>query len=622
MVKKTKRILRRRAAAWAAAVLILLTALVACKPSEGCDDTTEPSGPVFVKICDNGMSEYEIVRPDKGYYDVLKEAVQSLRKAFSQHAGVDMNVSEDWVKDASEIPASATEILIGNTNRSESAQAAEGLKINDYRVKYFAASRRLVIVGGSDEATAQAVKLFTDSFVKECENGVIEIDETLDRCERGEYEASSLSINGHDVSEFEIVIPDAANRDEKYAAELIGSAIARKTGIPIPTVAVRKATGAPSIRIGGAADAVTLAVGELCVGSAAGAPEMLLIGGSGGYAVAAARRFIEKYIEGISGNAAVGTAVAEPAAFSAAVYPADEKGIIGGMRLALADQKNSVCAIVDIEAGDNAPVLWSFAPTAAKGFSVSKSDNRIDECRLRYSPVLGKYVFCITSSSGFIGVGEYPSGKCIFDTSLPGYGPHSIEYLPSGAIAVACSGNGNESKAMIRFYPANDKGAITLKCVSVALEGAHGIIWDDVREILWAVGTKEIVAFEVSGSGTGATISAIPGYRATLPKAGGHDISAYYGDPDRLWIGGGNIVIFNKQNGSFANAPGSVSVGGTKCIGNLDDGRIIRTVATGVYAAHDTDRYVIFDAEGKRAGEVIFNTRAFYKARIFDPRYT
>ena len=161
-----------------------------------------------------------------------------------------------------------------------------------------------------------------------------------------------------------------------------------------------------------------------------------------------------------------------------------------------------------------------------------------------------------------------------------------------------------------------------LKCQSVMLEGAHGIIWDDVRELLWAVGTKDIVAFEVSGELTDATLSAVTVYSATLPQNGGHDIAAFYGDPDRVWIGGGNIVIFNKSTGTFADAPGSVSSGSTKCIGNLDDGRIIRTVATNVYAAHDTDRYLLFDANGQQISETVFTSRAFYKARLFDPRYT
>lgn len=623
MGKKTTHAAIWRAVAMTAALLILLASFCACVKNDngGTDESTTEPQPVSVAICSGGASEYQIVRPDRGYTDTLKDAVQLLRKSLSENANVDMKVIEDWVKDVSEIPAEAAEILIGNTNRPESAATAEGLRVDDFRIKYCAASRRLVIVGGSDEATAAAVGYFAKTFVGGS-SGTVEISSDYDYTQTGDYEVTSMTINGQDISKFEIVIPDSANRDEKYAAELISDAIADKTGTRPAVLAAKKATGSPSLRIGGAADAVDVGAGELCVGSAPGQSDVLLIGGKGGYVVAAANEFISKYIDGAVGSAVIDIAAAAKTAFAPAVYPADSLGIVGGTRVALADQKNAVCAIVDLASGNNAPVLWSFAPTAANGFSVSKSDNRLDECRLRYSAVLGKYVVCVTSSSGFIGVGEYPTGKRVFDASLPGYGPHSMEYLPSGAVAVACSGNGNESKAMIRFYAADEKGGIKMRCQTIALEGAHGVIWDDVRNILWAVGTKSIVAFRVVGSGTAAELEEISIYRATLPKAGGHDIAAFYGNSDLMWIGGGNIVIFNKTNGTFAEAPGTVSVGNTKCIGNFDDGRIIRTVATGVYAAHDTDRYVIFGADGSQQGEVVYSSRAFYKARIFDPRYT
>ena len=386
---------------------------------------------------------------------------------------------------------------------------------------------------------------------------------------------------------------------------------------------VKKTSGGPSFRIGGAVTSVTCGADEFCVGKDPADATALLIGGKNGMAVAAARAFVRNYIDGLSGSADLEVPAAAAVKFASAVYPEDAAGIVGGTRIALADQKNSGCYVVDIDGGsNNTAALWSFRPEAKNGFNVSKFGDRIDECRLRYSTVLGTYVICVTSSSGYVAVGEYPSGKCVFDTSLPGYGPHSIEYLPSGAVALACSGNGDETKASIKFYAADEKGKVKLRAQTVSLVGAHGVIWDDVREVLWTVGTNNVVAFEVTGSGTDAQIAEIPVYGATLPKKGGHDIAAFYGDRDKLWVGGGNIVVFDKSTGSFTAAPGSVSKSGTKCIGSLDDGRIIRTAATGVYAEHDTDRFSVFDADGKLISEVVFGSRAFYKARLFNPLYS
>ena len=613
--------------AWGIFALLMTVCMLlgACTPvNTGDAEATSDEPPAMISLAAGGATEYTIIRPEKNYGDVLKDAVNGLRAAFKEYTAAEPEVIEDWVKDVSELPAQAKEILIGETNRAESAAALEGLKADDFCIRADAASGRIVIVGGSDPATAGAVEYFIEHFVRTAaDGGAVEISEGFCYTFAADYTITRLTLCGRDIGEYEIVIPDSANRDGKYASLLIAAAITDKTGITLPVVAEKKVSGGPAILTGRTATgAVSCAEGEFCIGSARGGAASVLVGGDKGRAVAAARAFIERYISGASGEVSIELTEATAEKYSPAVYPDDALGIVGGTRVALADQKNAACVVVDIADGSNAKALWSFAPTPGEGFNTSGYGNRIDECRLRYSEVLGTYVLGITSSSGCIAVAEYPSGKRVFSTSAPGYGPHSIEYLPCGAVAVACSGNGDESKACVRFYPADADGKIVKQYQSIALEGAHGVIWDDVRGVLWTLGTKKIIAFEVVGEGEEAKLSEISLYGASIPKSGGHDISAVMGDSDKMWIGGANIVLFDKSSGSFSDAPGSVSTGSVKCIGNLEDGRMIRTVAANVYAAHDTDRFLLFDAQGNMLSEVVFPTRAFYKARLFDPRYT
>lgn len=431
-------------------------------------------------------------------------------------------------------------------------------------------------------------------------------------------EVVPLVMDGYEIAACTIVLGNSNDRDQQYAAQLITEAVLRKSAVQLQTRQQAPEHG-PAIYIGSeqALD-IPIQRTDIYFGNSGNAGTVLIAGN----VVASARAFIAEYIDGASdANVTLKKAIAQSP--DAVEYPADETGVIGGTSVALVDQKNTSVVVVDLEGGSDASPLWQFQPTEALGYNTEKTAHRLDECRVRYSTVLGKYVILFTSSSGYAAVGEYPSGECIFDVLLPGYGPHSIEYLPNGSVAVACSGNGNTRWASIRFYPADQEGNLTQKAQSIALEGAHGVIWDDDRQLLWALGTKEITAYELVGQGTDTTLREIELYKASLPDGGGHDIAAIYSDSsgDSFLIGGKGVLLFDKKSGSFTEAPGDISIKGVKCVGVLDDGRIIRTAATNVYASHDTDRFTVFAPDGTQISEAIFSDYAFYKARLFDPRY-
>ena len=116
----------------------------------------------------------------------------------------------------------------------------------------------------------------------------------------------------------------------------------------------------------------------------------------------------------------------------------------------LCDQLNAEAVIIDLAASDptsDDAILWRWTPSAENGFEALGFGHRIDDCKLKYSASLQKHVICVTSSAGFIGLAEYPSGKMLWEDLAKGYGPHSIDYLPSGNLVVALSGNGNKDKA-------------------------------------------------------------------------------------------------------------------------------------------------------------------------------
>ena len=306
--------------------------------------------------------------------------------------------------------------------------------------------------------------------------------------------------------------------------------------------------------------------------------------------------------------------------FERATYPALTD--FGTKPIALADQLNASIAVYDLSSGDPA-LKYEFKPQASKGFSLKGYGNRVDEARLRYSEKWGTYVILFTSSSGYCAVASYPAEECLWQAELGGTSPHSIEYLPNGMVAVASSGGSAIEKGFIRVYSAQKKNDV--KYAEKQLTSAHAVLWDETREVLWAMGNTAIVAYEIGDDSAAPSMTKIAAYGCNDMK-GGHDLSAIIGNDDQVWVGGSFVRIFDKTTGTIIdNYTGSsqISAGSVKCICSFPDGDAALTVATKVYADHNTDRFKLFTFAGETVTlrTHVFDGRAFYKARAFLAEY-
>ncbi len=559
------------------------------------------------------LAGYKIIRSEKASGTVVSAAME-LRKTLAEIAE-DITISDDWLKSGEELPAEALEILVGETNRPESIETKKELLADDFAVKYFPESKRIVICGGSDAATVKAI----GHFLEFCLNGA-EIERSLSFFSAGQYAVTECLLSGVPIEKYTLVLPDNADADEKYAAELIADRVIEKTGKSIETV---KASAAPAENL-------------ILVGNTSKTPESftalkgseagyvlgmkdgnLILCGDGGLVVKAARAFINAIFPKGEEKVSLELADAKVTAFAKATYPALDD--FGTKPIALADQKNASIAVYDLSSGKEPIYKYEFKPKTAKGFSLNGYGNRVDEARLRYSDKWGTYIIMFTSSSGYVGVAGYPSEDCLWEVELKGTSPHSIEYLPCGMIAVASSGGSDTSKGFIRLYSTEKKN--NNRYDEAKLTSAHAVLWDETREILWAMGSTEIVAYEIGDDPSNPTLTKISTYGCKDMK-GGHDLSAICGNDDQVWVGGSIIRVFDKTTGklisSFAGS-NQIDAGSVKCICSFPDGTAARTVATGVYADHDTDRFNLYEFHGSVAIAVgyIFEGRAFYKARAF-----
>lgn len=109
----------------------------------------------------DGKTEFIIIRPDE-CSDYLKKQAGMVYSALSASCP-EIQIKTDWEKNLEEKTeeiAQRYEILIGNTNRPQSAAA--GLGSREYRV--FRDGRKLVLAGGSDRAVGEAVNVLLASL--------------------------------------------------------------------------------------------------------------------------------------------------------------------------------------------------------------------------------------------------------------------------------------------------------------------------------------------------------------------------------------------------------------------------------------------------------------------------
>ncbi len=577
-------------------------------------DTTTEAAPTGITLYENGATQFRVVFPSK-VADEEFDAYLKIADAFKK-LGITIKNARD-TEDETEF-----EILIGETIRPESMETVASLRDNDYVIK--AAGSRIVIVGGSPKATFAAAQKFIEQHLTgTAATALMEQDMLISYSDT--YDVKSLSINSIPITSFTIVRPAASSKLEIYAAKYLQEVLTERVNVTLD-VTTDKSTAEYEILIG-----ATARSGDKCedftnVTYADG--NSIIINGDVHSIVKAVNEFVKNIPEKSDKDVNI-TVGSERTVISTAETPYPAEQTLDGRRVvALADQLNASFVLIDLDAPDpTAPeaVIWEWKPTPALGFKqIGKTyANRIDEAIIRYSDVLGCYVICVTSSSGYMCVAKYPSGECVWEATASGYGPHSIDYLPDGNVVVACSGNSDTQKGCIRIYSTTSD-----KYSNYNLVSAHGVLWDDESQLLWALGSSELRAYRVGGTADNPKLIRAEGLGTTSGISGGHNLSVCSADTDYLWISGSKVWLFQKSTGKVVsnyNGSDKISRGSVKSVDSFEDGTVIQAIATGVYASHNTDTLVVttFDDAGNATTQnLVFAGRAFYKARRADAQYS
>ncbi len=160
----------------------------------------------------------------------ISDAFKTLSDAITEKYGVSLRISDDFMIPGEEAPVGTLEILVGETNRQESVTTRADIKSNDYVIKF--EGNRLVIIGGSEATTVEAVNYYVENLLGD--NGLLYPDQSYEI--RGTYRVDKLTVNGVDISEFQIVRGAGMNISERLLASMIQTEIANACGVVIPLV--------------------------------------------------------------------------------------------------------------------------------------------------------------------------------------------------------------------------------------------------------------------------------------------------------------------------------------------------------------------------------------------------
>ena len=178
---------------------------------------------------------YNVVRSENASAALVETTAAFYRELKSIY-GDTMRLKDDFVMPgSSQHTASEFEILVGDTNRDETAEFMQQLRVNDYG--YTVIGKKIIIAGGSDDSTVLAVEKFLNDIVRTKKNN----EEVLVSSEesyifKATYAIDKLTIGNADISSYTIVYKYMSSYGERELAQSIRETISKMTGYELDVV--------------------------------------------------------------------------------------------------------------------------------------------------------------------------------------------------------------------------------------------------------------------------------------------------------------------------------------------------------------------------------------------------
>lgn len=180
-----------------------LLCAVGCDRGQGQGTETEPETtapvPTELSIIRDGTSEFCIVRSEDAKKEIIDLCVELAARIKAAY-GVTIPVMSDFGRQVKKSTGPA--IYVGITEEAGCAEYAAGLLSKDYLCA--GDGTNLYLIGGTDEATVDAVDYFLNKYVEKPQGSDL-IWSGPDYVHKKNYAYASLTVNGRPISDYRIV---------------------------------------------------------------------------------------------------------------------------------------------------------------------------------------------------------------------------------------------------------------------------------------------------------------------------------------------------------------------------------------------------------------------------------
>ena len=187
--------------------------LASCGGGSGGNSTETDPVPEYI----GSLTDYDIVCPE-GASNAVKSACLKIRAAVMEASGKLLTYKEDFFREGDDnYTVGDREILVGNTNRQESAETAKGLGKFDYRIAVV--GTKIAITAGSDESVGRAAEKFIEEFI-------VKDKMMIEKNYRTEYISGDNPRGAEPILKFAFDTSSerkTASDDGKYSARLINA---------------------------------------------------------------------------------------------------------------------------------------------------------------------------------------------------------------------------------------------------------------------------------------------------------------------------------------------------------------------------------------------------------------